>query len=297
MLKIIIVSVLVLFNCNLYAQSGEGGEIGAFMKNGFGARASAMGNSFTAVSNDVSSIYYNPAGLSLLDKTQVLGMYSSLFNDVDGISYGNLAVAKPFSFGTIGLGVVYLNVGDIPYVPDNTGPDGTTFSDNEVAVFLTYSVMYVETLRMGCSIKFLNHSLADYSGSGVGFDIGFMSKFSDKLTFGLMFQDLFGASIKLNKDSDKYPAQVKFGASYKPVESLIISPQINFSEGKRLIFAVGTEYKLYRDYIYVRSGFNNLYNSWSAGLGLNYKDVKLDYSYNIHKDLGSVNKFGFVIGF
>ncbi len=297
MLKTLIVFIILLFNHNLYAQSGEGGEIGAFMKNGFGARASAMGNSFTAISDDISSIYYNPAGLSLINKTQVMGMYSNLFNNVNGLNYGNLAIAKPFSFGTIGLGVIYLNVGDIPYVRDQTGPDGTTFSDNEVAIYLTYSMIYVETLRMGCSVKFINHSIADYTGSGIGFDLGLMSKFSNKLSIGLMLQDLFGASIKLNKDSEKYPAKVKFGAAYKPMESLIISPQIEFLEGKRLMFGVGTEYKLYRDYVFVRSGFNNLYNSWSAGVGLNYNDIKLDYSYNNHKELGGVNKFGFVIGF
>lgn len=49
---------------------------------GFGARALAMGGAYTALADDYSAIYWNPAGLASIRKTQVFGEVSHLnFNN------------------------------------------------------------------------------------------------------------------------------------------------------------------------------------------------------------------------
>jgi len=45
---------------------------------GMGARALGMGGAFVAVADDANAIYYNPAGLALIDGHDVTSMYSTL---------------------------------------------------------------------------------------------------------------------------------------------------------------------------------------------------------------------------
>jgi len=45
---------------------------------GVGARAVGMGEAYTAISDDYSSLYYNPAGLGQLDRLEVFGAFSHL---------------------------------------------------------------------------------------------------------------------------------------------------------------------------------------------------------------------------
>jgi hypothetical protein len=50
-----------------------------------GARAMGMGGAFVAVADDVTALHWNPAGLATLDRVQVFGMRTSVY-DVDGLS-------------------------------------------------------------------------------------------------------------------------------------------------------------------------------------------------------------------
>ena len=50
----------------VHPQDGKGGQAGAFLRIGVGSKAMAMGRAFTGLANDVSSIYWNPAGIGML---------------------------------------------------------------------------------------------------------------------------------------------------------------------------------------------------------------------------------------
>lgn len=280
-----------------FAQVGDGGEPGAFLKNGFSVRASAMGHSFVSIADDASAIFYNPGGLINIKGTQVVGMYSKLFNDIDGVNYGAVGVAHNFDFGIVGIGAVYMNVADIPYVENESGPTGLYFSNNQTAFYLSYTKLFLENLNIGGNLKFINHSLESYSGTGFGLDLGLYSTVNENLTVGLMFQDLIGPVIKLNKREDKYKTKVKFGFVYKPIKGLKIAPEAVFESDKNEIFSIGAEYALFNDMIFLRSGFNTTYNSFSAGVGIKYMNAGIDYSFNTHKYLGNINKFGFNVSF
>src|SRR5262245_8506075 len=75
-----------------HAQSSLGGQragtsSGTFLRIGVGARAVAMGESFVAVANDPSAIFWNPAGLASLQRNEVGLSYVQWPADVD---YGHI---------------------------------------------------------------------------------------------------------------------------------------------------------------------------------------------------------------
>jgi hypothetical protein len=296
-MKKILAILLLTIVSNAYSQSGEGGEPGAFMKNGFGARATSLGNSFTAISNDASAIFYNPAGLSSVNKLQLLGMYSNLFGNIEGMNYGNLGVSKGFEFGTMGLGIIYSSVSDIPYVENVTGPSGETFSDNEMAFIISYSKKVTDNLQIGINGKYIRHSIAGFEASGIGFDVALLTTFNEKLKMGLMIQDAIGATIKLNGREDTYISKFKFGVAYTPISVLTISPEIMVTGNKKAQLSIGSEYDVYKNMIKLRGGYNTVQEAPSFGVGLKYSQINLDYSYSRNGDLGNVSKFGFILEF
>ena len=53
-----------------------------FLKIGVGGRATAMGDAFIAVANDVSALYWNPAGLVLTEKNEIMFSHNSWVVDI-----------------------------------------------------------------------------------------------------------------------------------------------------------------------------------------------------------------------
>lgn len=81
-----------------------------FLNLGIGARAEAMGGAFTALADDGAALYWNPAGLSQIEDTHIVATYSPHFQ---GITTGYLALGLPLLEGAAGLGVNYINMGEI----------------------------------------------------------------------------------------------------------------------------------------------------------------------------------------
>jgi len=190
---------------------------GAFMENGGGARALGMGGAFTAVADDPSTTFWNPAGLATMSEKEILLMHSERFGDLidrDFVSY-----TQPVSWnilgGTssdIGLSVIRLGVNNIPFTEHltdqlDTNNDGTVDeneivglldlqddieykSDQEFALMFSYGEL-VGSWQMGASVKFVRQSIGKYSSMGVGADIAFLRpQIWRQLDFGIKFQDL-----------------------------------------------------------------------------------------------------------
>ncbi|MEN8005413.1 MAG: PorV/PorQ family protein [Candidatus Krumholzibacteriota bacterium] len=194
---------------------------GAFMENGGGARALGMGGAFTAVADDPSATFWNPAGLATLPERELLLMHSERFGDLidrDFVSYTQPVGWSIFGGESAGIGVsvIRLGVDDIPFTEhlldlmdtDNSGKvdddellDPVTGllanqdeieykSDQEFALMFSYGEQLGEW-QAGGTLKLVRQSVGPYSSLGFGADIAFLRpRIWKSLDFGIKFQDI-----------------------------------------------------------------------------------------------------------
>ncbi|MDD5260083.1 MAG: hypothetical protein PHD29_08955, partial [bacterium] len=67
------------FSMDLGFSKEDGGQPGAFLSYGAGARSLAMGKTFVGIADDASTTYWNPAGLATLAKPEITALYASLY--------------------------------------------------------------------------------------------------------------------------------------------------------------------------------------------------------------------------
>ena len=297
--------VLILVSClNVYGAPGDGGDAGAFLKNGIGVRPISMGKAFVAVADDANAGYWNPAGLAILNTAQLSAMYSNPMNyaliggaGVKDIGYHTVSLAYPTRFGSVGLNMAYLNVGDIYVVEDASGPTGDTFSDKELGVIVSYakSVM-TDRVYLGANLKTIRQQVWDAKGSSMGLDLGALYTPLYNLTLGLMLQDLIKPRIKLMETTDSIPRNVKLGVAYRLMDDkVLVAADIGKAGGRSAKLHIGTEIEPLKDTAF-RVGYTTDTGEISAGVGVRVSVVQLDYGFGF-LDLGSTHRVSLTVNF
>lgn len=281
----VIVGILLLVPLIATAQDGKGGQAGAFLRVGVGARALGMGNAFTATANDASAIYWNPAGLGSVESIEFIGAYSIL-----SLQRGHNFLAACFptnSLGTVGISWINFGIGGIeertgPALSDVTG----TFSNAENAFLLSWAGGVSRNLYFGVTAKYLSHSLQSYASTGFGFDAGILFKPSDFICFGVMAQDI-SSNVTWNTESgikEKFPMVNRIGVAITPAE-LPFRVGLDYVQIQNQTGGInaGCEFNLIQD-SGIRVGFNN--GSIAAGgfFTLPIENYNLSVNYSFGQD-------------
>lgn len=182
-----------------------------FLSIGLGARAQGMGNSYVVTTNDVYSLYWNPAGLSEIEtKMQIAYKHAEYFAGIANYDFAGVAFNNGES-GTLAFGIVRFGVDDIPNTLYLVEPDGTVNYDNityfsvtDYAFFGSYGKS-LGNLSLGGSAKVIHRNVGPFATAwGFGLDFGAKYKLSPKLTLGAMGRDItstFNAwNITLDED-------------------------------------------------------------------------------------------------
>jgi len=152
--------------------SNVGARAAEFLTVPVGARGTALGSAFAAAADDITAIYWNPAGLGFLDNTQVFYTFVDMPLDV---SLNYAAVATPV-FGGTGTVGGFFQLLDIPSQEITTvlQPEGTnvTFESNSLAAGVSYAHNISDRFSAGGSAKLVNESIADVAGTALAFDFG-----------------------------------------------------------------------------------------------------------------------------
>jgi hypothetical protein len=184
----------------VFAQGNDeknGTTAAQFLKIGVGARPMAMGGAYVGLSDDVYSLYWNPAGISKLQKFSLGGTYTRWFADITHHFWGLvLPVNQNIAVGVYG---VFLNMDPIQVTTiDRPHGTGEFFEASDLAIGFSFAARPVDFLSIGVSGKFIQQSIYNESASALAFDIGSLLDIPFKgMKLGMNFSNL-GGKMKLD---------------------------------------------------------------------------------------------------
>src|SRR5205814_9707308 len=116
-----VIGLLAMPAASVVWASSPGTTGAEVLKIGVGARSIAMGEAYVAQADDVSSLYWNPGGLALMQERQASFMYDQMYQ---GLNYSHAALAIPLENDAVGASLSYLGYGNIDGFDANGTPTG-----------------------------------------------------------------------------------------------------------------------------------------------------------------------------
>ncbi len=309
----VFVFVTVFVNSN-FAQNEVGSKIGTTSGNillmEIGARAIGMGGAYVGVADDASTLFWNPAGTSLIKKTMIQYQFGQRYADVQH-QFAGLSFPLT-SDDALGVMVQYLSVGEMD-VTTIENPEGTgeTFDANNTVITLNYSRQLTDRVHVGASIKYIYERIWMETAQNFAFDIGTIYNIDEiGLRIGMNILNLGtdmgitdGAHLfffkrkpddypgsptpKAELAMDKYPLPTSFSLGVSAVvigrkttwiknaeHRLLLTSSIIDSFDGPFRVNVGAEYA-WNEIFYLRSGYRFFYDTqgFSAGFGLNFRQI------------------------
>ena len=293
-----------------------------FLRIGLGARAVGMGESFVAVANDPSAIYWNPAGLASLQRRELAISHVQWPADV---RYEHLTLILPSRRfgGSIGLqlGVLATDIDETTeFQPFGTG---RTFSYSDVVAGIAFSRRWTDKLLVGAGVKFVREDLGSQIGGPTTnaylFDVGsiyYLGLGSVRIATSL---SNFGSALRPSGsyvspydgstaefDAFDPPLMFRYGVAFEPIENeqqrLTTAFEVNQPADNEQLIKAGAEW-LFRGTFALRGGYNFRADALklSAGAGFtsqigNYRGA-VDYAYTDGGFLGSVHRMSLGVRF
>ncbi|RLD18733.1 MAG: hypothetical protein DRI36_00710 [Caldiserica bacterium] len=279
----------LLFATSLFAwlSTEDKGTSGAqFLKIGIGARPVALAGAYTSLSNDISGVYWNPAGVVFSENKEVELMYTQWFEDTTLNYFG---IGTPFRGGKLFLNYTLLTVSKLERRTSDTGSSEGEFKAQDSAIGIGYAFKLGES-AVGITLKSISSKIDDESASAVAVDIGW-KKESEKYLWGISLRNL-GTEIKFINEADPLPTNLNLGFGIKLKENMCLGIDLNFPRDNEINASIGYEYilKAGRMEIPLRVGYKTLndfeaIDALSAGLGINIKSYTLDFAWAPYGDL------------
>lgn len=250
-----------------------------FLRMGVGARAMAMGTAQTAVANDATAAYWNPAALHWLHKFEVSLMYTGGLEADRNYNYIGASLCAE-KLGTFGLSWLNSGITGIGQYDDGGNKTGD-FDVANNAFQLNYARGLGGGFALGLGAKYLQENLADNDGWGV--DAGLLFRPYDELTFGFMMRDLAG-----EYGEDNVPYEARFGVGVNPWKGVTLTGDLNAVEDEEATLDLGAAYDFHvSDNVsfYLAGGVNDMVETdqtnrgFTAGFGFGFKSFALQYAF------------------
>lgn len=288
-----------------------------FLKIGVGGRASAMGDAFVAVANDVSALYWNPAGLTQFTDNQIIFSHNQWVVDINHDFVG--AVYHLDDANSFGVAVTALTMDEMKvtteYAPFGTGE---YFGFSDLAVSVSYSRKMTDQFSFGGTVRYVEETLDKLKMRGFMIDLGTYywtglgsTRFAVTVSnFGNdMAPDgevvLVGNRTKSEWQSFSPPTMFRIGFAFEPYEDeqhrVTTSIQLNHPNDNSENVSLGAEY-VWNKMFFARGGykFNVEEQNYSIGAGVNVPisiaNVSVDYAFANFSRLGSAHRFSIILG-
>jgi hypothetical protein len=308
--------ILLLIPALVFGQEfAKVGTVGTkFLNIGIGARGAGMGGAFEAVSNDVTSIFHNPAGITNVEN------YSVFLSHIDWVAdsgYDAVAVVKKYPrIGAFGFSLAYMNSGDIERTTVEN-PDGGIgyFSTDHMFAGLTYARDLSDKFAFGANIKYIHERLDDQASNawatdfGVRYLTGFhtirmamsIRNFGPEIRFPGTYVDLNNGEPSDIREYLPYhfPMTFKLGLAMELLQDkesrVTLAGDIEHPNDNLERVNMGVE-AVYKKMLALRSGYTFKHDTagLAFGAGFIWQKMSIDYSYTDYGLLDWVHRFDFI---
>jgi hypothetical protein len=246
LLKFKILLLFLLISSFLSAQAFRNYS-NEFLNIGVDAAALGMSKAVVATSNNVNSIYWNPAGLVGIQDYQGSLMHASYFAGI--ANYNHAAFAMPIDQrSTLGVSIIRFGVDDILNTTELIDSEGN-IDFNRISLFsaadYAFNVAYARNLllkdvKFGVNAKIIRRTIGNFASSwGFGFDVGIQFE-RNNWKFGLMARDITTTfnSWAINKNEfDKIKDAIPGQNQELPATTEITKPKLQLGVAKE--FRIG----------------------------------------------------------
>lgn len=284
---------------------GAGTSNADFLKIGVGARPSAMGETYVGIADDSNGIYWNPAGITAVDKWNITFMHLIWFANT---GYDYFSLVFPLD-NTLNLGVSANLFWVPPFDSTATTPFGPVLGETSMSYDLAVSISAAKILgnlytsdftigniSVGGNLYIISRKVVDITlPMSFGIDLGIIGNITENIKLGITIQDI-GTAI----NDDPSPFNVRVGASgdFKFTKELgllaacdITKPiDLTNPDYSKWFFNVGGEISVYvlRARFGYKLGMED--ETFTAGGGFKFDFGSLDYAFVPHSELGSTHR-------
>lgn len=244
-----------------------------------GAKQISLSNSDVALSNDVFSLFNNPAGLAQMNWREIGVYYSPAPFGLSELANGYAVYHEPTSIGSFAIGG--MSYGFELY--------------RESKISLGYSYNYLNSFFAGLTLNYQTISIQNYGDDGAfSLNLGLLAYISNNFRLGFSIQNINRATF--GSEEDQIPMILNTGLSFDVADELTLNFAVEKDINYKPSFQFGINYDLI-EYLSLRVGFSNEPSKYSAGIGINYSLFSLDYAMFTHNDLGLTHQAGIIISF
>jgi hypothetical protein len=303
------------------AEEGDGGYAAPWLQVPVGARPTAMGGAYLAISDDGAAPMFNPAGLGKLQRPLLASSYRAMALDR---TLGYVTAVSPVR-GQSALGVhwLYAGSGKVEARDSDGYPTGHDISLAAHDIAIIFAKQVAPYLAIGVNMNYVLVDMPELDANSIGFDFGAMlyveQLFDRENRDALAIRDLqvgivakhFGQRFKFVSDKynlkyttsdigteqeDKVPVEIGLGVSGRLFDRrLLLASDVLKTEHQGAALHAGAEYFVTEQFM-LRGGYSD--KRLTAGTGylfkLGTKGLAIDYAFSTDKvDEGSEHIFSF----
>ncbi len=243
-----------------------------FQEMNWGAAAMAMGNAYSAMVEDPTTIFWNPARMGKINKMSIIVSHQNMFGIKD--FYNEMAaIVVPMPYTRIGIGWTQMNLTDV--------------YKEQLSYLSTSSIVWIgkTPIRFGFNLKHF-YAKANYDDAETpqkfDIDLGIDSDIGKNTTLSFVTRNVFHPNFSFISKQENLPREFVLGFAYHWKRTVNFSGDYVVSEKNEL--NLGMEYWFFQVFA-PRIGLRD--EDFTIGLGLQNGDWQLDAAVLPHKDLGS----------
>ncbi len=244
----------------------------AFEDKPLAARPAALGGAYTALSNDYSAPFFNPAGLNLLNAAALSFSQTSLYgeSDLKHTGAGFMLPTKSagsFAFNYVSFGASYYK---------------------ESEMILTHSFMLIPGAYFGYNIRRLGLKIDGGGSAGaLSFDVGALGMISSKLSMGVFSRGLNRPQIA----SEDLYRDLTGSICYRPFRGMITVFDCTMPQDREEdLIKIGVEINVLPEFC-MRFGLQPDPMKASFGFGIMFNRIDFDYAFVTHETLDNQHLF------